>query len=144
MSNNFVRIDNQNHGPNSHHVFVGLIVSLVTLFTCFELISSLDISAFVSISFFNFLFVFLLFPLKGTVSRKVMLLIAGNFVGIIWHLFLASFESVFLYFSTSNLKIVFLVFLPLANFMWIVSLWSISLSILAKNNPRKNRFWEQH
>ncbi len=144
MSNNFVRIDNQNHGPNSRHVFVGLIVSLVTLLTCFELISSLGITAFVSIFFFNFLFVFLLFPLEGTISRKVMLLIAGNFVGIVWHLFLASFESVFLYFSTANLKIVFLVFLPLANFMWIVSLWSISLSILAKNNPRKNRFWEQH
>jgi hypothetical protein len=38
---------------------------------------------------------------------------------------------------------VFLVFSPLANFMWIVSLWSISLSVIAKNKSRKNRFWEQ-
>ena len=143
MTTNSVRIDNQTHGPNLHHVFVGLLVSLATLLTCFELINSLDLTAFVSICFFNFIFVFLLFPLHGAISRKVMLLIAGNFVGIVWHLFLAYFENVFLYFSTTNLKIVFLVISPLANFMWIVSLWSISLSILAKNNPRKYRFWEQ-
>ena len=140
MSDAYVNIDNQNHGPNSIHVFVGLIVSLVTLFLCYELIRAFDMAAFVSICFFNFLFVFLLFPLEGTISRKIMLLLAGNIIGIVWHFFILVFENVFLYFSTGSLKIMFLIFSPLSNFMWIVSLWSISLSVLAKNKPRKNRF----
>ncbi len=144
MSKNSVIVDNKNHGPNSRHVFVGLIVSLATLITCFELISALDVAAFVSICFFNFLFVFLLFPLQGAISRKIMLLLAGNVVGIVWHFFIFYFENVFLTFTAGNLKIVFLVFSPLANFMWIVSLWSISLSVIAKNKPRKHRFWEQN
>lgn len=140
MSNTSVRIDNQNRAPNSSHIFVGLMVSLITLFACFELIHTLNISAFISICFFNFLFVFLLFPLEGAISRKIMLLFAGNVVGIAWHFFIIFFENVFLNLSTDSLKIIFLIFSPLSNFMWIVSLWSISLSVLAKNKPRKNRF----
>jgi hypothetical protein len=144
LSNNSVRFDNKSHGPNSRHVFVGSMVSLVTLLTCFELISALDMTAFASICFFNFLFVFLLFPLQGAISHKIMLLLAGNVVGVVWHFFIITFENVFVYFSNTNFKIMFLIFSPLANFMWIVSLWSISLSVIAKNKPRKNQFWEQN
>lgn len=140
LSNTSVSIDSQNRAPNSSHIFVGLIISLATLFACSELIRTLNVSAFISICFFNFIFVFLLFPLDGPISSKIMLLLAGNVVGIVWHFFIIFFENVFLSLSIGGLKIVFLIFSPLSNFMWIVSLWSISLSVLAKNKLRKNRF----
>lgn len=143
MSKNSVRLDNQNQGPNLGHFFAGLLVSLGILITCFELIIALDVAAFVSICFFNFLFVFLLFPLHGAINRKIMLLLVGNVVGVVWHFFIIFFENVLITFTATYLQIVFLVFSPLANFMWVISFWSISLSIIAKNKPRKNRFWEQ-
>jgi len=47
----------------------------------FQLFRLLDVSALAAISFFNMLFVFLLFPLDGTLFRKLVLLFAGNSVG---------------------------------------------------------------
>ncbi|WGM89325.1 MAG: hypothetical protein NUK63_10530 [Candidatus Bathyarchaeum tardum] len=135
-NNSGVSIGHQQHGPNLIHVLIGSVVAVATLFTSFQFIQMLDSVALVSICFFNFLFVFLLFPLEGILSHKIILLVAGNIVGIVWHFVILSFESMFFCFTAGNFKLVFLVFSPLANFMWMVSLWSISLSILAKNKQK--------
>lgn len=143
MENNPFSVGHQPHGPKSGHVLVGLMVAFATLFATFQFIQMLDTAALVSMGFFNSLFVFLLFPLQGSLRCKISLLLAGNVVGVLWHFLFASFENLFFVITAGNFNIAFLVFSPFANFMWIVSVWSISLSILAKSKSRTN-FWGQN
>jgi hypothetical protein len=84
-----------------------------------------------SISFFNLLFLFLLFPLEGPLFRKIVLLIAGNLVGALWYIIQLSFEEAFFFLNTDLFKIIMLVAKPLIDFVWIVAVWSPSLSVLA-------------
>jgi hypothetical protein len=129
--------------PNFVHMAVGSGFAAAIILSHFQLVQILDISALVAISFFNLLFVFLLFPLEGTLLRKIVLLFAGNTVGLLWYLIQLSFEEVSIFFlSTDALKVIAIVAKPLIDFVWIVSVWSLSLSVLA-SAKRKTEGWEQ-
>jgi len=67
--------------PNFVHMAVGSGFAAAIILSHFQLVQILDVSALVAIIFFNLLFVFLLFPLEGTLLRKLALLFAGNIVG---------------------------------------------------------------
>lgn len=118
--------------PNFVHMAVGSVFAAAIILLHFQLVHILDISALVAISFFNLLFVFLLFPLEGTLLRKIVLLFAGNSVGFLWYLIQLSFEEASIFFlSTDAFKVIAIVAKPLIDFVWIVSIWSLSLSVLA-------------
>lgn len=111
---------------------VGSVFAAVIILSHFQLVQILDISALVAISFFNLLFVFLLFPLEGTLLRKIALLFAGNIVGTLWYLIQLSLKEASMFFlSIDAFKIIAVVVSPIIDFIWIVSLWSLSLSVLA-------------
>jgi len=119
---------------------VGSVFAAAIILSHFQLVQILDISALVAISFFNLLFVFLLFPLEGTLLRKIVLLFAGNSVGLLWYLMQVSFEEVSIFFlSTDAFKIIILLAKPLIDFVWIVSIWSLSLSVLASAKRKTER-----
>jgi len=103
------------------------------------IIRKLDLPALVAIIFFNLLFVFLLFPLEGPLLRKIVLLIAGNNVGALWYIIQLSFEDAFFFLNTDLFKIIFLVAKPLIDFVWIVTVWSLSLSVLASYRGKMER-----
>lgn len=110
---------------------VGSILVAAIIVLHVQLIRRLDLPALAAISFFNLLFVFLLFPLEGPLLRKIILLIAGNSVGALWYIIQLSFEDAFFFLNTETLKIIVLVAKPLIDFVWIVAVWSLSLSVLA-------------
>jgi len=111
---------------------IGSGFAAVIILSHFQLVQILDISALVAIIFFNLLFVFLLFPLEGTLLRKIVLLFAGNIVGLLWYLIQLSLKEASMFFlSTDAFKIIIQVAKPLIDFVWIVSIWSLSLSVLA-------------
>lgn len=116
---------------------VGVGVAAVMLLIYFSLYRILNESALISITIFNFLFVFLLFPLESPLSRKVYLLVAGNIVGLVWHFIKSSFgaASVF-YLGADAFKIITVVVGPIIDLLWIVSVWSLSLSVLASAKRR--------
>ena len=118
---------------------VGSFFAAAILLAHFQLFRLLDISALVAVSFFNMLFVFLLFPLEGTLFRKLVLLFAGNSVGVLWYIIQSSFEDVFLFLNADTFKIIILVAKPLLDFVWIVSVWSLSLSVLASYKTKTER-----
>jgi hypothetical protein len=118
---------------------VGLVFAVAILFTQFQIGHILDMSALIAISFFNLLFVFLLFPLEGPLLRKIMLLFAGNSVGVLWYLIQLSFEEAFFFLNTGAFKIIILVAKPIIDFVWIVSVWSVSLSVLASYKRKTER-----
>jgi len=116
-------------------VGVGVAVALFLIY--FSLYRILNESTLISITIFNFLFVFLLFPLEGPLFRKVCLLVAGNIVGLVWHFIKSSFgaASVF-YLGADAFKIITVVVGPIIDLLWIVSVWSLSLSVLASAKRR--------
>ena len=126
--------------PNFVHMAVGSGFAAAIILSHFQLVQILDISALVAISFFNLLFVFLLFPLEGTLLRKIVLLFAGNSVGLLWYLIQLYFEEVSIFFlSIDALKVIAIVAKPLIDFVWIVSIWSLSLSVLASAKRKTER-----
>ena len=143
MTGNVERFGHIKVRPNFVHMAVGSGFAAAIILSHFQLVHILDMSALVAISFFNLLFVFLLFPLEGTLLRKIVLLFAGNSVGLLWYLIQLSFEEVSIVFlSTDAFKIIILVAKPLIDFVWIVSIWSLSLSVLA-SAKRKTEGLEQ-
>ena len=104
-----------------------------------QLIRKLDLPALVAIGFFNLLFVFLLFPLEGPLLRKIVLLIAENLVGALWYLIQLSFEDSFSFLSADTFRIIIPVAKPLIDFVWIVAVWSLSLSVLASYKRKTER-----
>jgi len=125
--------------PNFFHMAVGLLFAVAILLAHFQIGHILDMSALIAISFFNLLFVFLLFPLEGPLLRKIMLLFVGNSVGVLWYVIQLSFEEAFFFLNTGAFKIIILVVKPIIDFVWIVSVWSVSLSVLASYKRKTER-----
>jgi hypothetical protein len=116
---------------------VGVGAIVIMLLICFPLYRILNESALTSITIFDFLFVFLLFPLEGPIFRKVCLLITGNVVGLAWYFIKSSFGVVsFFYLGADAFKIVTVVIGPIIDLVWIVSVWALGLSMLASAKRR--------
>jgi hypothetical protein len=133
------RIGHLGMRPNFFHMAVGSVLVTAIIFLHFQLIPKFDLPALAAIGFFNLLFVFLLFPLEGPLLRKTVLLIGGNTVGVLWYLIQLSFEESFLVLNTDTFKIITLVAKPLIDFVWIVAVWSVSLSVLTSYRIKMER-----
>ena len=136
MAGNGDRPDHPVVRPNFFHVAVGSVFVAVSIPLHIQFNPELNLPALVGLGFFNFLFLFLLFPLEGALRRKVVLLMAGNCVGALWYLILLSFEDAVFVLNADTFKMAFLVAKPLVDFVWIVSVWSLSLSVLASHRRR--------
>ncbi|RLI18515.1 hypothetical protein DRO44_00920 [Candidatus Bathyarchaeota archaeon] len=82
---------------------------------------------------FNFLFVALTFPLNGTLKKKLLMLLIGNFTGLIWNTIFSLFAITAAYYLENFFNILWSILNPILNFLWIVSFWSLSLTILASS-----------
>jgi len=123
--------------PNYLHMYVGIGTATIMLLIYFSLRNVLNEPALISITIFNFLFVFLLFPLEGQLSRKVYLLFAGNIVGLVWHFVKSSFGVASVsYLGAEILKIITVVIGPIIDLIWIVSVWSLGISTLTSTKKR--------
>ncbi len=125
--------------PNFVHMAAGSVLVTAIIVLHVQLIRKLDLPALVAIVFFNLLFVFLLFPLEGPLLRKVVLLIVGNIVGAFWYIIQLSFADAFLFLNAETFTIMFLVAKPLIDFVWIVAVWSLSLSALTSYKMKTER-----
>jgi len=88
---------------------------------------------------FNFLFVSITFPLNGRLVEKLSLLMAGNFVGLLCNRILSLFAETTIEYLGESCYAVYLILSPTANVIWIVSYWSISLTILSRRSKKKQR-----
>ena len=132
LANKGERLEPPRVKPNFLHMIVGSGLAAIITLAHFRLVPLLSLSALIAIILFNLLFVFLLFPLEGSLLRKVGLLFAGNFVGALWYLIRSAFQEASVFFlSIDALKVIAVVVSPIIDFIWIVSLWSLSLSVLA-------------
>ena len=123
--------------PNYLHMSVGIGAISIMFFICFTLRCIFNESALIPIALFDFLFVFLLFPLEGPLFRKICLLVAGNCVGLAWYLIQSLFSAAsVLYLGTYVFRIITVVIGPIIDLLWVVSIWSLGLSVLASAQRR--------
>jgi len=93
--------------------------------------------ALVSITVSNSLFLFLIFPLKGSLLRKVLLLLASNIVGLAWYLMQLSLRVASAYYLEADaFEALYVLIGSIIDLIWVVSVWSLSLSVLASAQRR--------
>lgn len=108
--------------------------------TTFSAVMTWQRSGLLSIMIFGLLFVFLTFSLKGALWRKVTWLLFGGFVGLAWNfirwslLLLATYHL-----GASAFNILNFLTGPVMDFLWIVPLWSIGLSVLFSVEKRSKQ-----
>lgn len=108
--------------------------------TKFSAVMTWQRSGLLSIMIFGLLFVFLTFPLKGVLWRKVIWLLFGGFVGLAWNfvrwslLLLAAYHV-----GASAFNILDFLTGPVLDFLWIVPVWSIGLSMLFSVEKRSKQ-----
>ncbi|KPV64514.1 MAG: hypothetical protein AOA66_0124 [Candidatus Bathyarchaeota archaeon BA2] len=138
MTRNWQEFEVRREKPNYLHMSVGVGVATAMFLVYSSLNYRPNETALVSIVIFNFLFIFLIFPLEGSLLRKVFLLISGNLVGLAWYLIQSSFLAVSApYLEAGAFKVVYVILCPIIDSVWIVSVWSLSLSVLASAQRRK-------
>jgi len=121
----------------NHLIFGFSIVAIAS----YMLLSSPYISnqlAFTLIMF-NFLFLSLTFPLNATLTRKLCMLLIGNIIGVIWNYLFSLFAGTVATYFGESFNVLYIILNPFLNLIWIVSFWSISLTVLANSKNRKRR-----
>lgn len=114
-------------------IFAGAIIVYIIL--SFSYISN---ESALMLMIFNFLFISLVFPLKGKLGKKIMLLLVGNIVGLLWNNIFSLFAYAAVHYFGEVFNIWYAILNPLLNLVWIVSFWSISLSFLAGSRDSKS------
>ena len=125
----------ENEWKVNHLIFgfsVGAIASYMLLSSSF--VSSESVYMLI---IFNFLFVSLTFPLDGTLTRKISMLLIGNIIGLFWNYLFSLFAYTVAYYLGDFFNTVYIILSPFVNFIWIVSFWSISLTALTNSKDKK-------
>ena len=86
---------------------------------------------------FNCLFVSLTFPLDGTLTRKIFMLLIGNIIGLFWNYLFSLLAYTVAYYLGESFNTLYIILSPFVNLIWIVSFWSISLTVLTNSKDKK-------
>lgn len=120
--------------PKYLHVAIGAVIAF---FVYLLVHGALEGSALISIILFNFLYVFMIFPLYGSLWRKVCLLLFGDIIGWAWNFIESSFAVIATCYFGDAFNIVHVIAGPIVNSIWIVSIWSFGLSTLSSEKTVK-------
>jgi len=113
------------------HMFLGFAAA--TIFSVALLFFNyMNLGTAFTLIAFNFLFAPLTFTLNGSLRMKIFLLFAGNVVGLLWNGLFSSFVSAVAVGRVELLSVLYLVVSPFMNLVWIVTFYSVSLTILAR------------
>lgn len=86
---------------------------------------------------FDFLFVSLIFPLRGPLSGKLLMLSLGNVIGWSWNCALLLLDSTVADGFDESFGLIYLLLNPFLNLVWIVPFWGFTLSSLAGAEKRR-------
>jgi len=118
------------------HVVFGL--SLGTSISCtFLFFPFIGEGAIFPLIMFNFFFVSLTFPLDGTLQRKICMLLIGNIIGLLWNHIFSLFANAACSYFGEFCNALFIIMNPFLNLFWLVSFWSMSLTLLTTPKIRR-------
>jgi len=117
-----------------HTIFGTLTIGyLLLLFLLYRI----DTAIIIPVIIFDILFVSLIFPLRGPLFTKTLLLLTGNLIGFAWNWMLFSLTTNTTGLLENALNSTVFILSPLLNCIWIVSLWSLGLSTISRENFEK-------
>jgi len=119
------------------HSILGFFAGVIVIYIIILSFYLVNIEAALMLMIFDFLFVSLVFPLDGTFVKKIELLLIGNVIGLLWNSVFSSFSYVAACYFGGFLNVLYMILNPLLNLIWVVSFWSISLSVLASSKKVK-------
>jgi hypothetical protein len=117
-------------------IVTGFFVEAITLCLIMSF-RFINIESTTILLIFNLLFTSLIFQLKGALNRKLSLLALGNIIGLFWSFIFCSLSSAGTSVFGEGFNVVYAIFYPFLNFMWVVSFWSLSLAILTTTTNRR-------
>jgi hypothetical protein len=137
MPSQFCRSASHKETPKYLHIVIGIVIAtaLISGLQCF-----LNGAMLISLVIFNLLFLLLTFPLSGPLWCKIVWLMLGNGVGILWGLISLSFTSVL---EPCTYGILDFFLSHVIDFLWIVPIWSLALSSLGFTKHRKKSAEDQ-
>ena len=118
------------------HLLLGFFAGLTITYIIILSFCCVSSEAAILLMIFDFLFVSLVFQLDGTFVKKIMLLLVGNVIGLLWNSVFYSFAYVAVYYFGEFFNVLHIILNPLLNLVWVVSFWSISLSVLASSKNK--------
>lgn len=89
--------------------------------------------------FFNLVFVFLIFPLKGPLFHKFSLATLAYLTGAGWEYFALTLSTNFDYYLGKWSSTFFFVVNPFLELFWMISVWTYGLSVLASKSKAKTK-----
>lgn len=119
------------------HSILGFFAGVIVIYIIILSFYLVNIEAALMLMIFDFLFVSLVFPLDGSFVKKIGLLLIGNVIGLLWNSVFSSFSYVAACYFGGFLNVLYMILNPLLNLIWVVSFWSISLSVLASSKKVK-------
>ena len=121
--------------PQYLHMAIGTVIALLVYPLLYGVLEGSVLISIIPIILFNFLYVSTIFPLDGSLWRKVCLLLFGNIIGWAWNFIESSFATIATYYFGDAFNIVHVIAGPIVNSIWIVSIWSLGLSTLSSEKP---------
>jgi hypothetical protein len=122
------------------HLIFGVLVG-ITISSVVPTFFSIEVES-IPLLIFNIFYVFLTFPLNGKLMEKLYMLLIGNVICIMANRLFALFASVVGEYLGSSFEAFYIILNPFLNLIWLVSFWSISLTLFRKsedgNLRRKN------
>lgn len=120
----------------ANHMVFGLLLgaAVSSIFLSFPFIQE---ETRFTLIIFNFLFISLTFQLNGTLQRKVCMLLTGNVIGLFWNSIFSLFAGTASSYFGEFCNVLFIILNPFLNLIWMVSFWSISLTLLTASKTKK-------
>jgi hypothetical protein len=117
------------------HLVFGLAVGAIIVIISYFLRVAEEI--FQALVVFNVFFVCMLFPLNGSLERKLAVLALGDIICLIWNTMFSMLVGSLAVYVWVGFNALFIMLSPFLNSLWVVSLWSISLTFLANSGKGK-------
>lgn len=116
--------------PKYLHVAIGVAIVIFLIFPLHYVSSE---STLTSLMIFNLVFLLFTFPLNGPLWCKIVWLLLGNAIGILFSLIRLSFSLVL----KADFYGIDFFLSHVIDFLWIVPIWSLALSFLGMIKHRK-------
>jgi hypothetical protein len=104
----------------------------LTILTVIAAYRFIDLKSTVLLVAFDFFFISITFQLNGSLSRKLGLLALGSMLGFVWNYAFLSFDYVGVAFFGNIFELVYDIIYPFIGSIWMVTFWSLSLTVLPK------------
>ena len=119
----------------SRHLVLGLGLGLIICFAVspfligqYELLYSFSVS--------EFLLIFSIFLLNGSLKRKIIASIAGSILGLLWNVLLYHFTFSVANFFGYSINLISVTVNPLLGILWLISFYPLSLTFICGSEGR--------